>query len=129
MNKIQKIKGFLWIRYEVFDNENLNGSDIMVYATLMRYMNNETKECFPSIKNLAKKSRLTQKTIYESLNRLEKEELIYRKRGRGRVNHYIILEPLSSVNFTTSNEGEMPNTQKERTNNTYLTILNLTILI
>ena len=93
MEKIQKIKGFLWVRYEVWDNKNLNGSDVMVYGALMRYMNNDTKECFPSIKTLKSKSRLTQNTIYKSLEMLEKEKLIHVRRKKGRVNHYTILEP------------------------------------
>ena len=96
MNKIQKIKGFLWIRYAIFDNKTLNGSDIMVYAALMRHMNNDTKECFPSIKTLMVKSRLTQNTVYKSLDILESEKLILRVKTKGKVNHYVILEPPSN---------------------------------
>lgn len=93
MERIKKIENFLWIRYQIFDNPALNGSDIMVYAALMRYMNNETRECYPSISTLSQKARLNKDTIYKSLEKLEKEKLIYRQRGRGRNNKYIILEP------------------------------------
>lgn len=105
MNKIQlvneqppdKIKGFLWIRTEIFDNANLSSSDIMVYATLMRYMNNNTKECYPSIKTLCSQSRLHKQTAYKSLDNLERMGLIQRKLTKGKVNHYVILEPSTII--------------------------------
>lgn len=93
MNKLKKIKGFLWMRYAVFDNENLSGSDILVYAALMRYVNNETFECFPSIKTLMSKTRLTNKTIYSCLDKLESEKLVHIQRKKGKVNLYTMLEP------------------------------------
>jgi len=104
MSKIQlageqlpdKIKGFLWIRTEVFDNPDLSTSDIMVYATLMRYMNNKTKECYPSIETLCSQARLHKQTAFKSLDNLERVGLIKRRRIRGKVNRYIILEPPST---------------------------------
>ena len=100
MNKIQllseqeKIKGFLWIRTEIFDNTNLSGPDIMVYATLMRHINNKTKECFPSLKTITNGARLGKATVLNSLRKLEEAKLISRKHINGKVNNYIILEPV-----------------------------------
>ena len=93
MEKI-RLKSFLWIRYEVFDNPSLKGADIMVYACLMRHMNNETRECFPSIARIKRESRLGQSAVFQSLDKLEAAGLVYRRRGRGRVNRYILLEPI-----------------------------------
>ena len=131
--KIKKIKGFLWIRREVFSNSNLNGSDIMVYASLMNHMNNETKEAYPSIILISQESRLSKDTVYKSLDKLEQEKLIFRIRGRGRVNHYIILEPPTSIkNPTTRNKGKgcrnkgKPESEKRETNNKNLTRINIT---
>ena len=125
MKKI-KLKNFLWIRNEIFDNSNLKGSDIMVYLTLMRFMNNETRECYPSIATIKKFSRLSAQTVYRCLDKLERENLIYRKRGRGRVNKYILLEPTTSLkNITTTKCGKAklpnavkPNYQMRYTNKT-----------
>ena len=126
MEKI-KLKNFLWIRNEIFDNPTLKGSDIMVYLTLMRFMNNETRECSPSIATIKKFSRLRAQTVYSCLDRLEKEKLIHRKRGRGRVNRYTLLEPVatSPKNDTTIEWGKAklpngvkPNYQMGYTNKT-----------
>ena len=123
MEKIQLIKGFLWIRYDVFDNDNLSGSDMMVYAVLMRYMNNETKKCFPSISTLASQARLHKDTVIKSLKKLEGEQLIYVTKDDGKVNHYLLLEPTSRKNPTGRNgiqhqsELEQRTILKDNTNN------------
>jgi predicted transcriptional regulator len=94
MEKIQgMIKGFTWIRNAVLDNPGLSSSDLMVYLVLMRYMNNKTKVCYPSIKTIMKRAGLGQRTVYRCLNNLEHLKLIYRDRLKGRSNKYIILEP------------------------------------
>ena len=97
MKKIQKIKGFFWVRYAVFDNVNLSSADILVYCTLMRHMNNKTCECFPSIKTLMVESRLSNRTIYSCLDKLESEKLIHRQKESGKVNLYTILEPPTNL--------------------------------
>ncbi len=99
----QRIGTFLWIKDEVFDNPSLSGSDIMVYASLMRHMNNKTKECFPSIKTLRIEARIRKRNVMYSLDKLEEAGLIYRKRTRGKVNRYIILEPGGIPNRTSAN--------------------------
>ena len=126
MEKIKLIKGFLWIRYGVFDNLSLNGSDIMVYAVLMRYMNNDTKKCYPSIKVLAEKSRLHRDTVFKSLKKLEEENLIYITKDEGRVNHYCLLEPTSAKNPTSRNKDLQPVGIKA-TNNTNPNYTNKTL--
>jgi len=115
MEKIQLIKGFLWIRYDVFDNENLSGSDMMVYAVLMRHMNNETKKCFPAISTLASQARLHKDTVIKSLKKLEEEQLIYITKDDGKVNHYLLLEPTSRKNPTGRNEGQHQSELEQRT--------------
>lgn len=92
---LRKIKSFLWIRTEVFNNPDLSGSDIMVYASLMSHMNNKTKECYPSIARIAKEARLSKDTVIKCLRKLEETKLISRKHTNGKVNNYIILEPCS----------------------------------
>ena len=146
MNKIQKIKGFLWIRYEVFDNKNLSSSAKLVYACLMRFMNNETKECYPGIKKIASIIGLHKETVENSLKQLEKENLVYIERKSGRTNHYTILEPplsesspiespssrrilptgMQTGKGVEGKQGKVVGENRER-NNTYLNNTNLTI--
>ena len=130
--KLQLIKGFLWVRYEIFDNKNLNSSDIMVYAALMRFMNNQTRECFPSRAKLSKVARVSERTVNRSLQKLETEGLIYVNRKLGINNFYTMLEPtyakLAQVTSAKEVVSPMPNstTNNTKRNNTkiYVTLLN-----
>jgi predicted transcriptional regulator len=93
MDKIKKIGSFTWIKNAVLDNPSMSSNDIMVYLSLMRFMNNNTQECFPAIKTIMKISRLGQRSVYRSLNNLEKSGLIHSERNRGKISNYTILEP------------------------------------
>ena len=97
MEKIKNKKGFLMLRKEIFLNADIKYPDIMVYLALMKFMNNTTKTCFPSIETITRFSRLSKKTVYKSLRKLEKKELISVQRTTGVVNSYTILEPLDPV--------------------------------
>ncbi len=119
--KLQLIKGFLWIRYDVFDNPNLNASDMLVYASLMRYIHNETKTCFPSLALLEKKSRLVRNTVIKSLKVLEEQGLIAVTRKLGKANNYLMLEPTSANFAPVASAKEDPAlVQINPTNNTNL---------
>ena len=120
VEKIQKIKGFLWIRYEIFDNKNLSSSAKLVYMALMRYINNKTKECYPSIAKIAFVVGLHKETVEIALRALEKERYIYIQRKSGQVNRYTILEPTSQI-FPTGGEMGIGVGGNGETNNTYLT--------
>jgi len=134
VQKIKRIKGFTWIRNEVLKNAELNGSDIMVYLVLMSHADNKTFECWPGLELIAKESRLHKHTVWKSLDKLEEKKLIYRKKGRGRVNHYTILEPpKSSTKKLTGSKrapargpnGDLPEDQKKTSNYTKLNNTNL----
>ena len=94
MEKIKGlIKGFTWIRNSVLENPDMSASDVMVYLSLMRYMSNRSKECWPGILTIMKLSHLGQRTVYACLLDLERMSLISISRKRGRTNRYTILEP------------------------------------
>ena len=130
--KLQLIKGFLWVRYEIFDNKNLNSSDMLVYMGLMRYMDNQTCTCFPSLTKMEEMTGLTRKTVYKSLTHLEEEGLVAISKKGGKVNQYLMLEPKQGKNSSSNrgNEqsalGEISTTNNTKRNNTkiYVTLLN-----
>ena len=103
MEKIDKISSFLFIRHEVFDNPNLNGADIMVYAVLMRFMNYKSRECYPSISTIKKYARLRREAVIGSIKKLEQEGLIHCNRSSGKTTRYTLLEPPrdTSIDFAT----------------------------
>lgn len=49
----------------------LENIDPYVYACIKRYMNAETKKCFPSLQTLMKDSGLSRVTIIRAIERLE----------------------------------------------------------
>ena len=111
MEKLKNKKGFLMIRNEVFLDSDLRYPEIMVYLALIKFMNNVTKKCHPSIRTITKFSRISQETVSKSLYQLERKELIFIKRRTGVVNYYTILEPPDPIKkiLTNSEEREREN--------------------
>lgn len=68
--------------------EGLLITDPYVYACIKKFMNNETKQAFPSNKTLVEISGLNSKTIMASINRLEKAGYFTIKREMGKPNIY-----------------------------------------
>lgn len=56
------------------DNEDriLEKGDKVIYAAIRRYMNSESRECYPSISKIKEKTHCGQTRIYESIDRLIK---------------------------------------------------------
>ncbi len=73
--------------------------DLLIYATLKRYMNNQTKECFPSLSTLSKDSGYSINTIRGSIATLANNSYIsIRKEGRRNIykfNPHKNFEPFS----------------------------------
>lgn len=55
-------------------NKELTQKDLLVYATIKRYMNSKTKECFPSIETIVKVSGLSKPTVRKSIDNLKNLE-------------------------------------------------------
>ena len=63
--------------------DGLEPRDLLVYAVLKKYMNNESKECFPSLETLSKESGYSINTIRNSIKLLQANNYIsIRKEGR-----------------------------------------------
>lgn len=79
--------------------DGLEPRDLLVYAVLKKYMNNESKECFPSLETLSKESGYSINTIRNSIKLLQANNYIsIRKEGRKniyRFNPYKNFEPFS----------------------------------
>jgi len=77
----------------------LEPKDLLIYATLKKYMSNETKECFPSLETLSRESGYSINTIRKSISLLQDNKYItIRKEGRKNVyrfNPHKKFEPFS----------------------------------
>ena len=51
---------------------DLKPTDKLVYANIKRYMNKETKTCYPSMSTISRKSGVSLPTIQQSIRRLVK---------------------------------------------------------
>lgn len=58
----------------------LKTGDKVIYASIRRFMNSETRECFPSIRKLKEKTGCSQNKIYDAIDRLIKAGFIEKKK-------------------------------------------------
>jgi len=95
----------------VIKDENLKSSDKLVFLTLAYC---KEKENLPSIKEIAKLTKLARKTVINSLKTLEKYNYIFIKRNKGQPSIYYLLFPKTKLNFlndkneTLSGVNEIP---------------------
>lgn len=70
---------------------------IVIYAILLKYMNNENYSCYPSISTLMKDTGLDKQRVLRDIEKLVSKKLVSRiSRGsnyRQKTNHYKILNP------------------------------------
>ncbi len=81
--------GSAWISREILTNENLSGTDVKVYLGLCSYANAETDETFVKQLRLAEELHVSEKTLIQSLKKLEeldfiRSEMRYKSTGKGR---------------------------------------------
>lgn len=125
MRDIRK-KGWFWIENSLIDRDDLNPYEKLLYMTLARYCDNDSK-CFPAIETLMKATGINGKaTIIKYLKNLEKKELIFVVRSTGKSNIYYlknaekkednqfnsdtssINEPVQEMNHTSSPDELLP---------------------
>lgn len=79
--------------------DGLSPKDLLVYAVLKKYMNNQTKECFPSLETLSKETTYSINPIRNSIALLvENNYISIRKEGRRHIykfNPHKNFEPFS----------------------------------
>lgn len=69
------------------DRNQLEHGDKIIYATIRRYMNKETRDCFPSISTIAIKLECSKTKVMSAIKRLLDTALL-EKHIDGRKNHY-----------------------------------------
>jgi ABC-type phosphate transport system ATPase subunit len=80
---------------KMIENKKLNLKDLLIYLNVKKYINNNTRSCYPSINTIIKDSGVSKVTVIKCLSRLEEEHCIKiikkGKRGMKRNNIYIFL--------------------------------------
>ena len=72
------------------NNMPLTPQDLLIYLSIKRYMNNETKEAFPSLLTISKVSGASINTIRKGIENLKREGYIETyKRGRSQIYKFI----------------------------------------
>jgi hypothetical protein len=71
--------------------ENLTPQDLLIYVSIKRYMNNATKEAFPSLQTICAKSGASINTVRKCIVNLEKHKY-FKIKKQGRKNIYIFSE-------------------------------------
>lgn len=71
-----------------FDWKSLSKGDKLIFASIKRYMNKDTRECFPSLHTVAKRLHCSDSKIQKAMYRLEEAGLIKLKREKGKSNCY-----------------------------------------
>ena len=66
----------------------LEHGDKIVYTAIRRYMNRDTRECYPALNTIATKLKCSTNKVVSALNRLVSSQLI-KKVNDGHKNHYI----------------------------------------
>lgn len=61
---------------ELLKSKQLSPNDILVYLTIKRFMNNESKSCYPSKTTISKLSGLSRNTIIKCIDNLIKNNVI-----------------------------------------------------
>lgn len=77
----------------------LTPRDVWVYVVIKSYMNNDSKECFPSLDTIVKRSGISKPTVRKAIELLKEEKYIsVRIQGRSNVykfNSHKFFEPVS----------------------------------
>lgn len=71
-----------------FDWNSLTKGDKLVFASIKRYMNKDTRSCFPAIRTVSKKLKCSDTKVQNAIYRLEEAGLIKIKREEGKSNSY-----------------------------------------
>jgi DNA-binding transcriptional regulator GbsR (MarR family) len=103
---------------------NLSGADLAVVIFLSTYMNSKTLNAWPSHETLAKDTNRSRSTVWRSLEKLEKLNLVAVIHGRGPKNANKYRIALGAINAEpqtlrrkTTPRGKMLRTRNEKTAN------------
>lgn len=69
---------FVIVPERIHRDDGIKDGDVKVYIAVKSYMNNETRQCYPSRKLIAKETKRTPRSVTSSLTRLESENYLKR---------------------------------------------------
>lgn len=67
---------------DITSNEDITPQDLLIYVAIKRFMNKDTKEAFPSLATISKKSGASIPTIRKSIKKLQGSYFEVIKKGR-----------------------------------------------
>lgn len=72
------------------ENNFLKPGDLLIYATIKRHMDKETKTCYPSLETIARESGASINTVRSSIqNLINSEYIITEPKGRGKLYRFL----------------------------------------
>ena len=87
----EPVKGYTKIPNCLYDMQLEKKSDaIVVYCFLRRRRNNQTGQCYPSLRDIAEHVGMSERQVTRVLHILESKNMIRVSRLRGHSNHYEI---------------------------------------
>ena len=88
-------------------------SDLLVYLTIKRYMNNETKEAFPSLSTISKVCGASINTIRNSIENLKKASYIkVMKKGRSNIYKFLKYDSFEPFSYEFLDKKDLTFTEK-----------------
>ena len=91
----------------------LTPQDLLVYVSIKRYMNNETKEAFPSLQTIAEKCGASIPTIRKCIKRLEEGKYIeVTKKGRSQIYKFLKYNNFEPFSYEFLDKEDLSFTEK-----------------
>jgi predicted transcriptional regulator len=97
-------RNFFMVDNGVFDKRlKLEPLDMLVYICLLRYADNNSKECFPAQQTIANDIGITRQRVSTAVKRLEEKKLVVKKQrfdktGSKKSNTYIVFDANEVIN-------------------------------
>lgn len=100
---------WFWIHKKVLEIicDRIGPPGVAVYNWLARFSNSSNQTCYPSIKLLAQKSRISIRTCIRILKILETNSLIRKEKKEGKLNTYSLLKLTADGTGDTMATGEV----------------------
>jgi predicted transcriptional regulator len=106
MDRIQRgsKRNFFMVDNGIFDERlKLEPLDKLTYICLLRYADNNSKECFPAMQTVANDIGITRQRVNTAIKRLEEKKLVVKKQrfdkaGSQKSNTYIVFDANEIIN-------------------------------
>lgn len=94
-------------------NSELSPQDLLVYVSIKRFMNKDTKEAFPSLATISQKCGASIPTVRKCIARLVEEEYIFvRKEGRSHIYSFSTYKNFEPFGYEFLDKDDLSFTEK-----------------